>query len=66
MKISMECVHTFKVMKKGQKDIKSRHDYAVRLVAAFAQEIQSEHFGANTTLSMKCVSLECYPCICCE
>ena len=46
------------IRRKDKKDIKLRRDYAERLVAAFKQVIQSEHFGANKTLSMEGVAVE--------
>eukprot|EP00957_Ditylum_brightwellii_P201307 15325043-Ditylum_brightwellii.AAC.1 len=49
------------VMQKGQKDIKSRHDYAERLVIALAQETRSEYFDINTSSSMEGIAVEDYP-----
>ncbi len=41
-----------------KKDIKVRRDYTDRLVAEFAKEIQTEHFGGNQTLSMEGIAME--------
>ena len=49
------------MLRRNKKDIKSRRDYAERLVAVFAEEIQSEHFGGNTSLSIEGFALEYYP-----
>ena len=44
--------------RQDKKDIKTRRDFADRLVAAFAAEIQSEHFGGNQSLSMEGIAME--------
>eukprot|EP00957_Ditylum_brightwellii_P102164 7788217-Ditylum_brightwellii.AAC.1 len=42
-----------------KKDIKVQHDFADRLVAEFATEIQPEYFGGNQTLPMEGLAMEC-------
>eukprot|EP00957_Ditylum_brightwellii_P008426 637998-Ditylum_brightwellii.AAC.1 len=42
----------------SKKDIKCRHDYAERLGASFAKQIQSEFYGTKTSVSMEGVSME--------
>ena len=40
------------------KDAKSRRDYAERLVAKFVQQIQSEYYGGNCSISIEGIALE--------
>ena len=56
--------HCGKLRKKAFKrrmssfDAKSRHDYAERLVAEFANHIQSEYYSGNRSCSMEGIALE--------
>jgi hypothetical protein len=44
----------------SKKDIKCRHDYAERFGASFAEQIQSEFYSTNATVSIEGVSMEYY------
>eukprot|EP00957_Ditylum_brightwellii_P173949 13243488-Ditylum_brightwellii.AAC.1 len=49
------------LLRRDKKDIKSRRVYTEKLVGTFPEEIQSEHFGGNTSLFIEGVALEYYP-----
>ena len=48
------------VFKRGElyQYILCRCDYAERIVANFAHEIQSEYYGVNISVCMECIALE--------
>ena len=39
-------------------DVLCRHDYAGRLIASFANKIQSEYYGGNRSVSIEFIALE--------
>ena len=39
-------------------DVLCRHDYAERVVASFANQIQSEYYGGNISVSIEGIALE--------
>jgi len=49
-----------KAFRQMKRVLKIRRDYAERLLASFAMEVQSDHFGNGRTLSMEGSSVEFY------
>ena len=45
-------------LRESFQDVLCRRDYAERLVAIFAQQIQSEYYGANRSVSIEDIALE--------
>ena len=44
--------------RKLSEDVLCRHDYAERVVASFANNIQSEYYGGNRSVSIEVIALE--------
>ena len=53
-----EMRHTVFKRREIFQDVLCHHDYAERVVAIFNNQIQSEYYGGNISVSIECVALE--------
>ena len=55
---SSEMRHTAFKRRALFQDVLCRRDYAERVVSSFSNKIQSEYYGGNIYVSIKCIALE--------